>query len=214
MRKQQDDDFEAEIEGLLGSDVYLSLAGFFLFLFIVLLILPKNPAMENEGEAPVVGNVCFDIKWDDERDVDVDLWVKGPDDVVVGYSSMNGPLMNLMRDDLGAHMDISGTNQELTCSRGIVQGKYLANAFWFSNAENSSTPIDVDLYVLIKKDGGKAYQREEIRMKVSLPKHRAEATLVEFELDSDMRIIPESINQVFQPLYATNRQEATFDEPS
>ena len=36
----------------------------------------------------------------DTVDVDIDLWVKAPDDIPVGYSNQGGLFFNLLRDDL------------------------------------------------------------------------------------------------------------------
>ena len=84
--------------------VLLALAG---FVAIVLLLLPHiNPpgtAAESTDEPP--GNVIVELFWDNDRDVDLDLWVAAPNDQAVGYSNRGAVYFNLLRDDLGTFGD-------------------------------------------------------------------------------------------------------------
>jgi len=58
--------------------IFLALAG---FVAIVLLLLPHlNPPAKAEEEAPSPGNVIVEIRWPDEVNADVDLWVEAPGD--------------------------------------------------------------------------------------------------------------------------------------
>ena len=58
------------------------------------------------------GNVMVEANWPPELDSDVDLWVQAPGDVPVGYSNKGGAVFNLLRDDLGQQLDVSGLNYE------------------------------------------------------------------------------------------------------
>ena len=76
----------------------LALSG---FVIIVLLLLPwLNIVAQDEATKEPAGSVIVEVLWPDDRDVDVDLWVKSPDDAAVGFSNMAGYYFNLLRDCL------------------------------------------------------------------------------------------------------------------
>ena len=81
--------------------ILLALTG---FISMVILLIPfVNPPTEEESSSTPPGNVIVELFWDDKRDVDIDLWVKAPDDIPVGYSNKGGLFFNLLRDDLGIY---------------------------------------------------------------------------------------------------------------
>ena len=69
--------------------IMLALAG---FVSLVVLLLPFiNPPAETEStKSDPPGNVIIEVFWPEDRDVDLDLWVKAPDDIPVGYSNRGG----------------------------------------------------------------------------------------------------------------------------
>ena len=56
-------------------------------------------------------------------DADVDLWVQAPGDISVGYSNKGSAVFNLLRDDLGKRVDVTGLNYETSYSRGSCRAK-------------------------------------------------------------------------------------------
>ena len=77
-------------------------------------------------------------------DSDVDLWVQAPGDLPVGYSNKGGAVFNLLRDDLGHQLDLSGLNYESSYARGIVPGEYTVNLHLYRNrAADSDVPVTV-----------------------------------------------------------------------
>ena len=104
---------EEDSGGTVFRDVILlALTG---FVAIVLLLLPHlNPPAKADNEPTLPpGNVIVEIRWPDDLDTDVDLWVKAPGDIPVGYSNKGGVTFNLLRDDLGRHADATETNYEV-----------------------------------------------------------------------------------------------------
>ena len=79
-----------------------------------------------------------EANWPPELDSDVDLWVQAPGDVPVGYSNKGGAVFNLLRDDLGQQLDLSGLNYETAYSRGIVPGEYTVNLHLYRNRAATS----------------------------------------------------------------------------
>ena len=105
--------------------ILLALTG---FISMVILLIPfVNPPTEEESSSTPPGNVIVELFWDDKRDVDIDLWVQAPNDIPVGYSNKGGLFFNLLRDDLGIYKDNSPVNYEVSYSRGISDGVYIAN---------------------------------------------------------------------------------------
>jgi hypothetical protein len=99
------DSFDEDEGGTVFRDVImLALAG---FVAMVILLLPHlNPKGEDaQASTEPPGNVIVEVRWPDELDADVDLWVEAPGDVPVGYSNKGGAIFNLLRDDLGRKAD-------------------------------------------------------------------------------------------------------------
>jgi hypothetical protein len=132
------DQLDEDDGGTVFRDVImLALAG---FVAMVVLLLPHlNPpgkaALDN-SQPP--GNVIVEVRWPDEIDSDVDLWVEAPGDVPVGYSNKGGVIFNLLRDDLGKRADATGMNYEVSYSRGIPAGEYTVNVHLYRTPRASS----------------------------------------------------------------------------
>ena len=96
----------------------LALSG---FIIIVLLLLPwLNIKAQDEATKEPAGSVIVEAFWPEDRDVDVDLWVKAPEDIPVGYSNRGGLFFNLLRDDLGIHKDPTPINYEVAYSLSLI----------------------------------------------------------------------------------------------
>jgi hypothetical protein len=89
--------------------VMLALAG---FVVLVIMLLPhlNPPGAKTADDTTPPGNVIVEVRWPDEIDADVDLWVQAPGDIPVGYSNKGGAVFNLLRDDLGKRADVTGLN--------------------------------------------------------------------------------------------------------
>ena len=111
--------------------IMLALLG---FVTIVILLLPHiNPPTVAEATTDPPGNVLVEVRWPDEFDSDVDLWVQAPGDLPVGYSNTGGDVFNLLRDDLGHSKDVTNVNYEVAYSRGTPAGEYTVNLHLYRN---------------------------------------------------------------------------------
>ena len=123
----------------------LALSG---FVIIVLLLLPwLNIVAQDEATKEPAGSVIVEVLWPDDRDVDVDLWVKSPDDAAVGFSNMAGYYFNLLRDDRGTQFDTTPINYEISYSRGIAAGEYQANLHLY--ATDGGPPINAKVIIRV-----------------------------------------------------------------
>lgn len=201
--------------------ILLALMG---FVAIVILMLPhlNPPKLEDEKTPP--GNIIIEMFWEDDYDVDIDMWLRAPGDQPVGYSSKSGILFDLLRDDLGYYADVTERNFEIAYTRGIVEGEYTVNAMFYANRYEERTfpsnphsdnpkkksvlygrkpilPIKVKVVVSLKKNA-KESPKVILTKTVELKRVKDEITVFNFIINKDHDLIEDSVNEVFVPLAA------------
>ena len=161
--------------------IMLALAG---FVAMVILLLPHlNPPGETAEETTQPpGNVIVEVRWPDELDSDVDLWVY------------------LLRDDLGKRADATGLNYEISYSRGIPAGEYTINVHLYRNASNVF-PIPVTVVTSVKRSP-KESARQVLTSKVELVREGEEVTVYRFRLSEDGSLVPGSVHSLSRNLRA------------
>ena len=182
--------------------VMLALAG---FVVLVILLLPHlNPpgAKSAEGTTPP-GNVIVEVRWPDEIDADVDLWVQAPGDVPVGYSNKGGAVFNLLRDDLGKRADVTGLNYETSYSRGILPGEYAVNLHLYRNP-SKAYPVPVTVVTSVKQAANEA-ARQLLASKVLLAREGEELTVYRFGLSAAGALVAGSVHSLHKPLRAGSK---------
>jgi hypothetical protein len=178
--------------------ILLMLTGFVTVAVLMLAhINPKAAAASAKDTAPP-GTVMVEANWPPDMDSDVDLWVQAPGDVPVGYSNKGGAVFNLLRDDLGHQLDLSGLNYESSYSRGIVPGEYTVNLHLYRNrATNPAVPVTV---IISTKPTGDQPARQILMSKVELAREGQERTVFRFKLTETGAIVPGSVNSLQRPL--------------
>src|SRR5918994_3340168 len=173
--------------------IMLALVG---FVALVIIMLPhiQPPGAETTGEITAPGNVIVEVRWPDEVDADVDLWVQAPGDLPVGYSNKGGAVFNLLRDDLGQRADATGLNYETSYSRGIPAGEYTVNVHLYRNASNVF-PVPVTVVASVKRSP-KESARQLLASKVELVREGEELTVYRFSLDEDGNLVPGSVHSL------------------
>jgi hypothetical protein len=192
--------FDDDDGGTVFRDVImLALAG---FVAMVILLLPHlNPRGENaQASTEPPGNVIVEVRWPDELDTDVDLWVEAPGDVPVGYSNKGGAIFNLLRDDLGRKADATDLNYEVTYSRGIPSGEYTINVHLYRNSARV-LPIPVTVVTSVKKSTTER-ARQLLASKVELAREGQELTVYRFRLTEDGNLVPGSVHSLQRDLRA------------
>lgn len=159
-------------------------------------------ASQEEAKAP--GNVVIDVNWPPEFDTDVDLWVQGPGDVPVGYSNKGGVLFNLLRDDLGHVLDVSGMNYEVAYSRGLQPGRYTVNLHLYRNTLGRY-PVPVTV-IASTKVNPESPSIQILNRSVQLTREGQEVTVFSFELDHAGGLIESSIDTVQRYLRSGTKQ--------
>ena len=182
--------------------ILLALTG---FISMVILLIPfVNPPTEEESSSTPPGNVIVELFWDDKRDVDIDLWVQAPDDIPVGYSNKGGIFFNLLRDDLGIYKDNSPVNYEVSYSRGISKGIYIANVHLYREDKAPFEPIIAELLIsVVDPDSNK--RKQILRTSKKLEEIGKEITVFQFELDKKGKLNKNSINSKYVMLRSGNK---------
>ena len=138
------------------------------------------------------------MRWPDDVDADVDLWVEAPGDVPVGYSNKGGSVFNLLRDDLGHINDPGRLNYEVAFSRGRPAGEYTVNVHLYTNKQKTY-PVEAEVYIGIKKLATAGITRISYK-KVKLMEIGQETTVLRFKLDDDGDLIFGSLHDLPKPL--------------
>lgn len=191
------DPIDEDAGGTVFRDVImLALLG---FVTIVLLLLPHiHPVAKVSEEVRSPGNVIVEVRWPNELNTDVDLWVQAPGDTAVGYSRKGGKIFNLLRDDLGHRSDATKINYEVSYSRGVIDGEYTVNLHLYSNIAQVY-PIPVTVVVSVKKSTSDS-AKQILTSQVKLEHPSQELTVFRFTLQKNGRLLPGSVHSLPRPL--------------
>ena len=190
-----DNEFDTQEINIVFRDIILlTLTGF--ISMVVLLVPFINPPTEKTDTSAPPGNVIVELFWDNDRDVDIDLWVKAPEDIPVGYSNKGGLFFNLLRDDLGKYKDNTPINYEVSYSRGISEGKYIINLHLYREDKSPFNPIIAKIVIsLIHPDTGE--RKQILKSKKLLDKVGEEFTVFQFVLDKKGNLDKDSITNEY-----------------
>lgn len=191
------DEFDDDSGTIFRDVTLLALAA---FVAMVLMLLPfLNPGAEAENEADGIsdpGNVIIELLWTPERDADIDLWVRAPQGIPVGFPNKGNAVMNLLRDDLGLFQDLTDINYEIVYSRGIVPGEWVVNVQAY-RLEDPIQPEPVTAQVLVSvKREGEERPTPILEKEVELRYPRHETTVFRFSLTGKGALVHGSVNDV------------------
>ena len=191
------DEFDDDSGTIFRDVTLLALAA---FVAMVLMLLPfLNPGAEAESEADGItdpGNVIIELVWAPDRDADIDLWVKAPEGLPVGFPNKGNAVVNLLRDDLGLFQDLTDINYEIVYSRGIVPGEWIVNVQAY-RLEDPIRPIPVNVQVLVSvKREGEDRPTPILEKEVELRYPRHETTVFRFALTGKGALVHGSVNDV------------------
>ncbi len=191
--EQLDDDSGATV---FRDVILLALAG---FVTLVLLLIPHiNPPVVTEDTDRSPGNVVIELRWPDEIDADIDLWVEAPGDVPVGYSNKAGTVFNLLRDDLGKTSDLTKLNYEFSYSRGVPAGKYTVNTHLYRNRARVF-PVPVTVVVSVR-NADDTSTRQILSAEIDMRRIGEEITALRFQLDEQGNLVAGSVHDLPRPL--------------
>ncbi len=203
---------------------YIPLAGLqkFMFAFMILavLLLAFAQPIQKKGakaeDAKSIGDMTVEIEWPgcrkyeqdgatpvctDRVDIDIDLWVKSPDDDrPVGFSNRSGKTLNLLRDDLGTTNDTTDRNYELVSTRGLPAGEYIVNLHYFASRElDKALEIPVTVVISTKSKGVFPMKRIITRNAI-LRVQKEQITVARFTIREDGELDEQSVNDFYEEL--------------
>lgn len=183
--------------------IMLALVG---FVALVIILLPhlNPPGAKQADNTQPPGNVIVEVRWPDEVDADVDLWVQAPGDVPVGYSNKGGAAFNLLRDDLGRKADVTGLNYETSYSRGIIPGEYTVNLHLYRNRAKTY-PLEATVVASVKTSDDAA-AKQILATKVTLNREGEELTVFRFKLTDTGGLVVGSVHSLPKPLRAGSKR--------
>lgn len=178
----------------------------------LLAVIASQKIKTIEGVQP--GQMFIQMTWKNGSTSDIDLWVLSPDDKPVGYLRSAGKNCDLLRDDLGAEMDITSHAIEMAVCRDPPPGEYIVNTHFYNlhlpNAGDhyieekaKEVPMQVEVKILrtMPKDphtqGSPSTHLKLLFDKtVTLESPGEEITVVRFSLDDKGNVIPGSVNDL------------------
>jgi len=138
--------------------------------------------------------MIVELRWPDELNVDVDLWVEAPGDKAVGYTRKGGKVFDLLRDDLGASTDLTGLNYEFAYSRGAPSGDYTVNVHLYRNKPRVY-PVPVTVSVSLKTPTSRT-TRQILATELELTTINQEQTVFRFSLDDKSELVTGSVHDL------------------
>lgn len=184
------------------SSVFASLVMIrFVILALALVFLaPKQDPKEDSNKDR--GNLRVEVIWENNKDVDIDLWVRSPDDRPVGWKRKNGKYVDLIRDDLGNINNPSGIHYEIAYSKGAPEGEYVVNLHLYANREKGYNQVPVEIFITyVDSDDAKGSQVKIFQKKFIMEKVSEETTIVRFKVKADKTVDHSSFNDIYEPLY-------------
>jgi len=195
------DYFDEDSAGTVFRDVImLALIG---FVAMVIMLLPHISAKRKDTKEHIVpGNVIVEVHWPNTLPFDVDLWVKAPGEVPVGFWNQGAQFFNLLRDDLGAEGDATEQNYEVSYSRGIPPGEYVVNVHMYG-ALPGGDKVPVKVVVSVRRPNEDT--RQILQTTVELLRHNQEETAFSFRLNGEGELLPGSVSLLRRPLITLAR---------
>eukprot|EP00918_Siedleckia_nematoides_P069660 GHVU01151904.1.p2 GENE.GHVU01151904.1~~GHVU01151904.1.p2 ORF type:complete len:208 (-),score=15.63 GHVU01151904.1:2500-3123(-) len=184
------------------SDLGWGLAGVFIIIALILFQVIGTPKEDEKSVSQ--GSLIFETYWDDQYDLDVDTWVKTPEDPkAVGYSRKQGTNASLLVDDTGTNImvDKSGKNREFISTRGLEVGTYSASAHLFRN-NGAPLPTEIKLVVTLSPDGKVSRQLFVVVIKISYVCE--EKTFIHFDMDANGQLVKGSVHHTQKMLRASS----------
>jgi len=214
----ENEDEHISDESLFGwvfADALVSFLAIFIVLFTVLLA-SINAKKDDNMNSIAQGRVCAELYWDNNRDVDLDLWGKSPVDTLpVGYSHMHDMGLDLFRDVIGWINNPEHVNMEIMCANKKYKGEWTFNVHYFSDhkliqVRDPKTNIFVTdpnydssikarmilrIYDSTSGSGAKIYDTS-----VKLAGEGEQKTMFNFRLDEKGEVIEGSMNHSYKQL--------------
>lgn len=181
-----------------ANDLLLSLLA--CLLAAVILIAQPKPPIDQTAVARNAGAISVYTFWQDGINLDVDTHLSDPGGEHVFYQHPAGKVWNLLRDDMGMINDPGHHNFENAVARGTPPGEYRVNVAAYRGARGLY-PANVEIEIRITGDVEQGASGQTILHRtVTLDDTGDEVTAFAFQIDANGRLVPGSVNSLYQPL--------------
>ena len=130
------------------SDVLLNVLGSFIVI-VAVLILTMNVKAKHNLDAHPHAEYMVTLEWDNNRNVDLDLWLLDPYDHAIYYNNREANNISLDRDSRGALTNwttlpsgkvIHSDNREVVAIRSVIPGDYVVGVSYYAGGEVAMAP--------------------------------------------------------------------------
>jgi hypothetical protein len=181
-------------------DLLIALVVVYMAFAVIALTVNTNKKVQ---EDPLNGPLIIEMFWPPESNVDMDLWVKAPDEPVVYYQQKTGKSCDLVRDDLGHYVDTAPRGMEMVICRNKPPGEYIINVHSYDeHAIGDHTEYPIKVRVRVRKLSGQGYIDilDNQYREIVIDHTHQEVTAFRFKLDENGNLITESVNHLYRPI--------------
>ena len=185
------------------SDQLMLLFGTFMLLLTLALIAmhPATPPKQ-EGIKPKA-EYLITLTWDDNRDVDLDLWLQDPNGKIVFYGVREAVNISLDRDSRGFDTNrtrredgsiVYSANREVIAIRAIIPGDYLVAVSYYDgkyvseenrNFHFQGSELEAAIDALVQVDKVNPVVTQVVGERVLLTRIKEAKNVVAFHVDID-----------------------------
>lgn len=187
-------------------------------IFIILLFHVNPVGKDEEEKVKQPGRMSIEAYWDNDKDIDIDLWVKHQNHASVGYPRRDGEIMNLVRDDLGYANDPAKINFENVFVRTLEPGEYIINLHMYNNKGNVF-PLKAGVHVRIELGNIQdtaIYRSKKLDKVITFNAPNEEITVMRFIIDKYGNFVEGSLHdnpQQIRGFTAPNVQRNIYPSP-
>jgi uncharacterized protein YfaP (DUF2135 family) len=182
--------------GIVFADIMISFAAFIFILYILSSLQPHSKS-QKDSDVDAQGRLCAELFWDNNRDVDLDLWGKSPiDENATGFRRMHTKGLSLFKDTLGFTNNPEHVNMEIMCSNQLTPGEWDFTVNYFGAMERPASPIKATVYIKLQDNSTNTTRTLKIVKEINPGQ---EITFFRFVIDDKGRIKDDTINS--EPIY-------------
>ena len=109
-----------------------------------LLAISQISAKKSDGDMHPKAEYLFMLTWPNDRNVDLDIWVRDPENNVIFYGSREAPNISLDRDSRGQITNrtylkdgtvVDSGNKEIVSVRAVIPGDYLIAVSYYDGSD-------------------------------------------------------------------------------
>lgn len=190
------------------------------FSLLISMLLVSVAAIANKttpAEKPKA-EYLVNLRWDDKRDVDLDLWMRVPDGSVIYYNNRETPNVSLDRDSRGYVSNrtrlpdgssVYSSNHEVIAVRAVIPGDYLvAVSYYTGDAEGIDATVDVEkVNPTLKEVAAKHIHFDKVKQAMDVVKFRIE------KADGEVTLLPLPAEDLVREHTRTNPNDGNFTSP-